>query len=1031
MVLAGTAQLSAEPVITEFMAANASTLADEDGTFSDWIEIHNPDPSPVDITGWYLTDSATNKTKWQFPATTLAPGGYLVVFASNKDRRIPDATLHTNFGLSAGGEYLALVKADGATVTSEYAPSFPVQSDDVSYGFAPAVAGAASVPAYLSSPSPGRANATALPESLPETVGFSRAPGPFRNAFQLELFGAAPDQRIRYVTAPSNAAASTPEPTATSPEYVQPITISGSMLIRAAVFSADGSKRGLVSTAYYAKLGNSLYNFSSQLPVIVIDSLGTGPLVKDGVDHPSWLYLYGAQAGSATFGASPEVISPLTTSVRGSSSATFPKKGYTIKFTDSTGNKRAQALLDLPAFEKWALIAPWSFDLSYINNAVIYQLANEMGRWAPHVRFAEVFFNANGGDVESSDYVGIYAITDRVEVGKNRVDIESLSPSDLSASAVTGGYILKIDMQEPDDLGWVTRRMPEFGESSVILVSPSSDDVAPAQVEYIRNYVQQMEDALFADLNGGFSQRTYLDYLDRDSWIDLHLLNTFVCNPDAFIRSTYFAKDRNGKLRAGPVWDFDRALGSYWDERSYRWDVWSGVGAPDYWRTGWWGAIAKDPEFMQDWIDRWQSLRRDQLTNSNIAAVVNAHAAVIGSAAANRDSTRWPDSVTPYGSYAAQITHLRDWMTQRAGWIDNQFLPPPSVAQSGGNVVFRAPAGAQLVYTLDGSDPRALGGDIAPNAQLTSSELAVPATINVHVRSYRADLRGVFPGSPWSSAVGGESSSPLTPRARLVNISSRATVGSGENALIAGVVVADTAGKRYLSRAVGPGLGAFGAAGFVPDPQLSIFAGNGTELFRNNAWETGRDAARIPSYSKSVGAFPLSAGSRDSALADVMPAGAYTIQITTPTNQPGVGLAELYELDSNGRTVNLSTRARVRTGDGVLIGGFVVQGPAYKRMLIRAVGPTLAAFGVTEALADPVLTVYSGQQVVAINDQWQTGENASAVVAAGQTAGAFALAAGSQDAAMLITLPPGAYTVEVKGKSDTEGIALLEIYEVP
>jgi hypothetical protein len=265
----------------------------------------------------------------------------------------------------------------------------------------------------------------------------------------------------------------------------------------------------------------------------------------------------------------------------------------------------------------------------------------------------------------------------------------------------------------------------------------------------------------------------------------------------------------------------------------------------------------------------------------------------------------------------------------------------------------------------------------------------------------------------------------------LVNISTRATVGTGENALIAGVVVADTAAKRYLTRAIGPGLAAFGAGGVVPDPQLSVFSGNGVELFRNNGWETGREATLLPSYSKSVGAFPLISGTRDAALANQIGAGAYTLQITTPTDQPGIGLAELYELDSNGRTVNLSTRARVGTGAGVLIGGFVVKGPAYKRMLIRAVGPTLGAFGVSTALVDPVLTVYSGPTVVSANDKWESAENAASIAAASKTVGAFNLAANSEDAAMLITLPPGAYTVEVKGKGDTEGVALLEIYEVP
>lgn len=1023
--------MHAEPVISEFMASNTSVLPDENGTYSDWIELHNPDAIAVDLNGWYLTDSASNLTKWKFPAVTLPPGGYLVVFASNKDRAESGAQLHTNFALGAGGEYLALVKADGTTVAHEYAPSFPAQDANVSYGLPEG--SATQTPAFLKVPTPGQPNSGAMTAALTETVGFSRAAGPFRNSFSLQLFGANGDQKIRYVITPSVGATGAQDPTATSTEYTGPLTINQSVLVRAAVFSADGSTRGPVTSAYYAHLAASLNTFSSQLPVFVIDSMGTGPLMKDGIDHPSWIYSYGAREnGQPTFGASPDLISPLTSTVRGSSSADFPKKGYNVKFTDGAGNKREQALLDLPAYEKWALVAPWSFDFSYINNAFVYSLSNQMGRWAPRTRFVEVFFNANGGDVETADYAGIYVVTDRVEINDGRVDIKEMSSSDISGSAVTGGYILKIDAKDPDEIGWVTKRnIPENGYSSIVLVAPKADDIAPAQLDYIQTYVQRMEDALAADLATGFSQRTYLDYIDRDSWVDHHLINTFVCNPDAFTRSAYFTKPRNGKLQAGPVWDFDRALGSYWDERSYRYDVWTGYGGPEFWKTGWWGMIARDPEFMQDWVDRWQSLRRTELSNGNLAAIVDSHAAQVGAAAAGRDATRWPDSANPYGSYAGQIDHLRNWVQQRATWIDGQFLAAPAISSGGGTVTFTPPAGAQLAYTLDGSDPRSLGGGIAPNAVLSATPVTLPSSANVHVRSYKAELRDTHPGSPWSSAVGTEVSSPLTPRARLVNISSRAIVGTGENALIAGVVVADTAAKRYLSRAVGPGLAAFGANGTVADPQLSIFAGNGVELYRNNGWETGREAARIPGYSRSVGAFPLSAGSKDSALADEITAGNYTVQITTPTNQSGIGLAELYELDENGRTVNLSTRARVRTGDGVLIGGFVVKGPAYKRMLIRAVGPTLGAFGVSEALVDPILTIYSGQEIVAQNDRWDSADNVAAVTTATKNAGAFALNPSSEDAAMLITLPPGAYTVEVRGKGGAEGVALLEIYEVP
>lgn len=1021
----------AEPLISEFMAANSRAHADNDGAFSDWVEIHNPDAQAINLEGWYLTDAAGNKMKWKFPAVTLPAGGYLIVYASNKNRADPAAPLHTNFALSADGEYLGLIKPDGATVAAEYAPKFPAQTDDISYGLVQNADGT-STPGFFSAPTPGAANSS--PQSGgsgqvadDEFVAFSRPSGLFRTAFSLEMSGAGEGQQIRYVISTGIHAAT--DPTVESTAYVGPLTIQSSAIIRAAVFDASGG-RGPVTAVVYTKIGSTAANFSSQLPVLVLDSMGTGGLVKDDIDHASALSVYTSRGAAPVFFSAPELVTPLEASVRGSSSAEFPKKGYNVKFTDDRGDKNAQPLLDMPSAEKWALVGPWSFDFSYLNNALVYGLSNQMGRWAPRTRFAEMFFNADGNDLDYTDYAGLYILTERIEVGADRVHIRKLSAKDTSGEALTGGYILKIDPADPDEIGWTTPHSVT-NNSAIVLVAPKADDIAPEQLDYIQNFTRQMEAALVRDQATGFAQRSYLDYIDRASWVDYHLLTVFTSNPDGLVRSTYFHKDRGGKLVAGPVWDYDRALGSFWDQRSRAYDEWFGLGSPDYWNTGWWAILARDPEFMQEWIDRWQALRRTTFSESNLTEIVRTLGNTIGEAAAARDAARWPDNAPIEGSHAAEVDYKRDWVVGRAGWIDQQFVAPPVAASSGGSLTFTAPAQAQLVYTLDGSDPRAQGGAIAPGAILVSGPLTVPANANVHVRAYRPELKDVFPGSPWSSAVGGEQSSPLAPKARLINISSRATVGSGANALIMGVTVADTEGKRYLSRGVGPGLAAFGAAGVVPDPQLSIFGPTTAELFRNNGWETGIDASRLPGYARAVGAFPLVSGSADSALASQIGSGGYTVQISTPSGQDGIGLAELYELDGKGRTVNLSTRARVGTGDGVLIGGFVVSGPAYKRMLIRGVGPTLRAFGLDDALADPVLTIRSGENIVATNDRWQAGANTNAVAAANTAVGAFALANGSEDAALVVTLPPGAYTVEIAGKSDQEGIALLEIYELP
>ena len=125
---------NANPVITEFMASNQATVADEDDDFSDWIEIHNPTTSPVSLKDWYLTDSATDLKKWRFPDVTLAPGEFRLVWASGKNRRFPNQVLHTNFSLAAGGEYLALVQPNGTTVAQQFSPEYPAQEGDESYG---------------------------------------------------------------------------------------------------------------------------------------------------------------------------------------------------------------------------------------------------------------------------------------------------------------------------------------------------------------------------------------------------------------------------------------------------------------------------------------------------------------------------------------------------------------------------------------------------------------------------------------------------------------------------------------------------------------------------------------------------------------------------------------------------------------------------------------------------------------------------------------------------------------------------------
>ncbi len=156
--------LAASPVISEFMASNGTSLLDEDGDASDWIEVYNPDAESIDLNGWHLTDSDSDLTKWTLPPARLGAGEYLVIFASDKNRAVAGQELHTNFKLSAGGESLALVQPDGTTVVSAYSPEYPAQQTDVSYG--QSLDGRER--GYFLTPTPG----------VPEPLRPGRRPGP-------------------------------------------------------------------------------------------------------------------------------------------------------------------------------------------------------------------------------------------------------------------------------------------------------------------------------------------------------------------------------------------------------------------------------------------------------------------------------------------------------------------------------------------------------------------------------------------------------------------------------------------------------------------------------------------------------------------------------------------------------------------------------------------------------------------------------------------------------------------------------------
>ncbi len=280
-------------------------------------------------------------------------------------------------------------------------------------------------------------------------------------------------------------------------------------------------------------------------------------------------------------------------------------------------------------------------------------------------------------------------------------------------------------------------------------------------------------------------------------------------------------------------------------------------------------------------------------------------------------------------------------------------------------------------------------------------------------------------------------------RGRLVNLATRAAVGRDGDILIAGFVIGGTEPRQVLVRGIGDQLSEFGVGGVLRDPVVSLYDATGKLVDSNDDWfrlsEDKRTA--LEAAAKQVGAFAQRDDARDGALLATLAPGSYTVKVAGLANTTGVGLVEVYELGKpgTGRLVNLSSRAVVGTGANILIPGLVLNGQTPRRLLIRAVGPGLAEFGVAGTLGDPVMTVFRGSEEVARNDNWGeqpgagSGGNAASVASIRTTmaaVGAFGLKDGSRDAVLLLDLPPGSYTVQVAGVAGATGVALVEVYEV-
>ena len=256
----------------------------------------------------------------------------------------------------------------------------------------------------------------------------------------------------------------------------------------------------------------------------------------------------------------------------------------------------------------------------------------------------------------------------------------------------------------------------------------------------------------------------------------------------------------------------------------------------------------------------------------------------------------------------------------------------------------------------------------------------------------------------------------VLPPSRLGNISTRMQVLTGDDVLIGGFIIQGSAPKQVVVRARGPSLVPFGVTNAIANPRLDLYAGQSL-IGSNDDWGAAANAAAL----QATGFAPSSA--QESAVLTTLGPGAYTAVVSGAGNTTGVGIVEVFEVNApESPLANISTRGQVLTGGDVMIGGFVIQGPSPQTVVIRARGPSLAAAGITNFLANPSLQLFSGQTVIASNDDWGSAANAAIIQSTG-----FA-PSDSRESAIRVTLNPGAYTAIVTGVGNTTGVGIIEVF---
>lgn len=428
----------------------------------------------------------------------------------------------------------------------------------------------------------------------------------------------------------------------------------------------------------------------STIPYVSINTLG-----NTVVDEPK-------VAAQMTIFRNQEAIfsSGIGIEFRGSTSQRlFPKKSYGIELWDENGADYSADIFNMGTEEDWILYGPYS-DKTLLRNVLIYDLSNEIGQYATETEIVELSVNGN--------YAGVFVFMEKIKRDGDRLDIEKLEPSMTASSVISGGYIIKIDKTSGDtnnpdwagdsqytaSLGFRSKygaygnelHYDPYGdkqgeETYFLYEEPDNDEINNAQKSYIQQYIADFEDAL---INEDFSSstRAYEDYIDVQSFADFFILNELSANPDAYRLSTFMHKDRNQKLKMGPIWDFNIAFGNDGRSSTNTWIYQYNQSNPsDLWLVHfWWTKLLQDPKFRSTVKQRWNTLRASVLRTDNIHQKVDTWVTNLASnQAIDRNFERWDviGEALPFNSfvgdsYQAEVDYVKSWITDRMNWMDSE-----------------------------------------------------------------------------------------------------------------------------------------------------------------------------------------------------------------------------------------------------------------------------------------------------------------------------------------------------------------------